>query len=68
MRGPPSSAPRHEAFWRRFITFDAVFLRHFYVLFFIEVDTWRVDLAGVTSYPDRALGDSAGPQSRHQAG
>jgi putative transposase len=35
-----------------FLTVDTVFLRRFFVLFFIEVETRRVHLAGVTSKPD----------------
>jgi transposase InsO family protein len=35
-----------------FLTVDTVFLKRFYVLFFIELATRRVRLAGITSKPD----------------
>jgi transposase len=37
-----------------FLTVDTLFLKRFYVLFFIEVATRRVRVAGVTTNPDRA--------------
>jgi putative transposase len=35
-----------------FLTVDTVFMRRFYALFFVEIATRRVHLAGVTSNPD----------------
>jgi hypothetical protein len=45
-----------------FFTVDTVWLQRLYVLFFIELDTRRVHLAGVTANPDGQLGHPAGPQ------
>ncbi|MCA1698903.1 MAG: transposase family protein [Actinobacteria bacterium] len=35
-----------------FLTVDTLFLRRFYVLFFVELATRRVHLAGITTNPD----------------
>jgi hypothetical protein len=45
-----------------FLTVDTLFLRRFYVLFFIELATRRVRLAGITANPDGPWGDRAGAQ------
>jgi putative transposase len=37
-----------------FFTVDTIALRRIYVLFFIEVSSRRVQLAGMTENPDRA--------------
>ena len=35
-----------------FLTVDTLFFKRFYVLFFIELSTRRVHLAGITTNPD----------------
>ena len=45
-----------------FLTVDTLFLKRFYVLFFIELATRRVRLAGINDQPRRPLGESAGTE------
>src|SRR6266536_3335909 len=63
----PPAPERNRSTWRAFLahyrdhmvacdffTVDTVFLRRLYVLFFIELGTRRVHLAGCTASPDAA--------------
>jgi hypothetical protein len=45
-----------------FLTVDTISLRRLSVMFFIELDTRRAHLAGVTAHPNGAWGYPAGPQ------
>jgi putative transposase len=45
-----------------FFTVDTVWLQRLYVLFFIELDSRRVHLAGVTANPNGLWVHPAGPQ------
>ena len=49
-----------------FLTVDTLFFKRFYVLFFIELATRRVRIAGVTTNPE-PLGDPAGAQPGNAA-
>jgi transposase InsO family protein len=68
---PRRSGPSWRTFMRAqaqgvlacdFLTVDTVWLRRFYVLFFIELGTRRVRLAGVNREPERDMDHSAGAQ------
>ena len=75
---PPGSDPapgRTSESWRTFLrsqaagivacdffTVDTVMLRRYYVLFFIELETRRVHLAGVTENPDGRLDHPSSPR------
>jgi hypothetical protein len=75
-------APRRQATtWRSFLrqqaagivawdffTVDIVWLTRYYVLFVVELETRRIQLAGLTSQPDRRVGDPAGAQPHHRDG
>jgi hypothetical protein len=53
-----------------FFTVETISLRRFYVLFFIELESRRVHLAGCTAKPDRersAAGDREPRSSRRSA-
>ena len=79
--GPDSYGGRFDITWRDFVraqtqsflatdflTVDTVFLKRLCVLFFIELDTRRVHLAGGHDPPNGGLGDPAGSQPRHDNG
>ena len=47
-----------------FFTVETISLQRLYALFFIELDSRRVHLAGCTTNPTRRLGHPAGPPAR----
>src|SRR4051794_26955662 len=47
-----------------FFSVETISLQRLYVLFFIELGSRRVHLAGCTANPDRRLGHPAGPSAR----
>jgi putative transposase len=61
VRQPPDPAPPHAIFF----TVETLWLRRFYVLFFIELSRRRVCIAGVTANPRRRLDRAAGAQPDH---
>jgi hypothetical protein len=46
-----------------FLTVDIVFLQRLYDLFFIQLHTRRVHLAGITAQTHRRMGHPASPES-----
>jgi putative transposase len=56
------TAQAHAILACDFFAVETVFLKRIYVLFFVELASRRVCVAGVTAPPDRCLGGAAGPE------
>jgi hypothetical protein len=61
-------AHRHSMLAVDFFAVETIWLQRLYVLFFIELGSRRVHLAGCTANPTRALGHTTGPATDLDAG